>query len=85
MVEDASNPFPAECHFKIIAEAERTVQPAIERALDEESMMVGVHRGHASAGGKYITFNVSMTIPDRDTMVRLDRAFRAIEGVRMVL
>ena len=77
--------FPAECHLKIVVENVRGVRERVETALLRFGVESPLTVGNLSAGGKYRTLNVSLTIEDRETMFRLDNALCEVDGVRMVM
>ena len=85
MIEENQNPYPAECHFKIIGGNDDGLLERIREALATLELDVPVTMGNASAEGKYITYNLTVRVEDRPHMETLDTTFRAIEGVKIVL
>jgi putative lipoic acid-binding regulatory protein len=77
--------FPVIVHFKIIGEVSDNLRAHLEIALWELGISETLQPGRTSAGGKYITFNLSMTVFDRENLRNIDARLRAVEGVRMVL
>lgn len=83
--EQAAEIFPAECHFKIVVAASDGVAGRLNQVLDAYQREERVCLGNRSAGGKYVTYNVSLVVENLELMREMDCAFRAVEGVRMVL
>lgn len=77
--------FPVLVHFKIIGEVSENLRTHIEIALWELGINEALAPGRVSAAGKYMTFNLSMTVFDRDSLRNIDARLRKIEGVKMVL
>lgn len=83
--EQADEIFPTECHFKIIATCTEGVADRLNQVLKDHARSEQVCAGNQSAGGKYVTYNVSLVIETLEIMRDMDRCFRAVDGVRMVL
>ncbi len=77
--------FPVDCHFKVIAEELNGIQSAIETALMNLGVSSPLPTGNRSAGGKYVTFNVTVRVGSREQMNQIDAELRKIPGVKMVL
>jgi len=77
--------FPVTAHFKVIAEFSEDVRAHLEIALWELNIRETLKPGNMSAKGTYITFNLSVTVFDRERLRAIDARLRAVEGVRMVL
>ena len=77
--------FPIDCHYKVIAEDIPNMAFVIETVLMELKVNAPAVKGHASAGGKYITYNITVTVHSRETMNAIDSGLRNIQGVKMVL
>ena len=77
--------FPLECHFRIIAENREGMHFVIETVLLELGVSSPLETGNKSGGGKYASFAFSVVVDSLDTLNRIDRELRLIEGVRMVL
>ena len=83
--EQAAEIFPTECHFKIIAHRTDGVANRLNQVLADRTHRARVCPGNESAGGRYLTYNVSLVIETLEIMRELDNAFRSVDGVRMVL
>ena len=83
--EQAEQIFPAECHFKIITHEGAGMADRLNAVLIAFDIQEMVAEGNRSAGGKYVTYNVSITIQTIERMREIDAAFRDVDGVRMVL
>jgi len=77
--------FPVVVHFKIIGEVSEDLRTHLEIALWELRIAETLHPGRLSAGGKYMTFNLSMTVQSAESLREIDARLRAVTGVRMVL
>ena len=77
--------YPVECCVKVIGINDDGMKERIEKALQAIDVHERVVPGHTSAGGKYITHNIQVTVYDRDQMQRMDSALRDVAGVKFVL
>ncbi len=77
--------FPVLCHYKIIAKDRPAMLEEIESVFSQVNIVTNVERGNLSEGGHYVTFNASVTIHSLELMRYLDKALRAIDGVKIVL
>ena len=77
--------FPADCHFKIICHNEEGVGDRVKAALKGLGVTETVEAGNQSSGGRYITYNVSVYVTQRERMEEIDAALRRVDGVRMIL
>lgn len=77
--------FPADCHFKVIARDREGIRQRLDAVLDSFGIQDRVSAGSRSSAGTYITYNLSLRMETYADMRALDAAFRAVDGVRMVL
>ncbi len=78
--------FPVRCPLRIIFEGDgETIRLAAQAVLGEYLMTEQWVPGRSSAGGKYGTLAVTVSMPDRATLEALPRRLASIPGVRMVL
>lgn len=77
--------FPVTVHFKIIGEVSDDLRTHLEIALWELRIAETLHPGRVSAGGKYMTFNLSMIVQSAESLREIDTRLRGVNGVRMVL
>jgi putative lipoic acid-binding regulatory protein len=77
--------FPVTVHFKVIGEVSENLRTHLEIALWELNITERLTPGRVSAGGKYMTFDLSMMVADRERLRAIDTRLRAVEGVRMLL
>ena len=82
---DSELKFPLICTYKVIAEDHEGMQVNLEKALREIGILNPPITGNHSKQGRYITFNVEITVNSLEYMNRVDAALRAVPGVRMVL
>lgn len=77
--------FPLDCHFKVIAEDGKHIEAAVRTALLAQGVTAPLTSGNRSDKGKYITFNVTVTVTSSDQINAIDASLRALPGVKMVL
>jgi putative lipoic acid-binding regulatory protein len=82
---DAELEFPLEAHFRVIAFSDPQTDAAIREAAENLGLSQGLEAGNESSGGKYHTFNLSVTVESAERLREIDGAFRAVPGVKMVL
>jgi len=77
--------YPALFHFRIIADSEVSVEPALTEVLGAYQVTIPLMPSHASSGGRYMAFSVSILMRNREELEAFDAAARKIPGVRMLL
>lgn len=77
--------FPVMVHFKVIGEDTPDLRVHLEIALSELSIKEDLVAGRNSSGGRYITYNLSVTVENRQILDRIDARLRAVAGVKLVL
>lgn len=77
--------FPVEVHFRVIAFSDAETEGRIRTAAEGLGLGAALQSGNVSAGGKYQTFQLSAVVEDLPRMQAIDRAFREVPGVKMVL
>jgi putative lipoic acid-binding regulatory protein len=77
--------YPAECHFRIIGEAGADPSAALAALLEGYEVTSPLGAGNRSRSGRYQAFEVSARVGSREEMEALDRAIRAVPGVKMLL
>lgn len=77
--------YPAECHFRIIAEAGVDPSAALTVLLEDYQVTAPLVAGNSSCTGKYRTFELSVLLQSREEMDTLDGAIRSVQGVRILL
>lgn len=82
---DAEIEYPVQVHYRVIAEARDAVRQAVLATAATLGVTDNLTDGHASAGGKYQTYNLSVVVDNHQRMQEIDQAFRAVPGVKMVL
>ncbi|MCC5844495.1 MAG: DUF493 domain-containing protein [Verrucomicrobia bacterium] len=82
---DAELEFPVEVHFRVIAFADAGTDAGVRAAAERLGLGGDLTVGNESAGGKYHTFNLTLMVESAERMAEIDRAFRAVPGVKMVL
>ena len=51
----------------------------------EKTLVEPVAESRASAGGKYVSYSLSVRLKDREEMARLDAAIAGVPGLKMCL
>ena len=77
--------YPAEFHFRIIAEAQSCAETALKALVAAYRVTAPLATSQASATGRYQAFSVSVTMRSRDEMHAFDAAVKQVPGVRMLL
>lgn len=77
--------FPVVVHHRMIIVANERDDAAIKACFDGFDLVEPIAEQNASTGGKYISYGVSVRLPDRATMERLDKAFASVSGLKMCL
>ena len=77
--------FPVVAHHRMIIVAEARDEAAMKACFDGFDLVDPIAEQRASAGGKYVSYSLSVRLPDRATMERLDRAFASVPGLKMCL
>lgn len=77
--------FPVEVHFRIVCESRLEVSAHVMAAADQLGLGDKLKSGNESRSGKYLSYQLSTVVASQEEMTRIDAAFRAVDGVRMVL
>lgn len=77
--------FPVVAHHRIIVHAAQRDDAATAALFASFDLVEPVALGNVSAGGKYATYALSVRLPDRAIMDRLDATFPQVPGLKMVL
>ena len=77
--------FPLEWNGKLIGVNKEEVFVRIENVLTDFGFNAQVERGNVSAGGRYLTHNVTLVFEHRRIMEGVTNALAAIDGMKMVL
>ena len=82
---DESKVYPALHHFKVITDAATVREELLLAVLEGFDVRSPLTRGHASKGGKYVTYDVSIHFPDRATHHKFHAAMKAAPSVKILL
>ena len=77
--------FPVLCHYRVIAVAQKGMHFVIETVLREMGIASPLEEANTSSGGKYVSYCFSTLVDSRETIAKIDRELRLIQGVKMVL
>lgn len=77
--------FPVVAHHRLIVEAARRDDAATKAAFAPFELVSPVAESHASSGGKYVAFALSVRLKDRAEMSRFDAALATVPGLKMCL
>lgn len=77
--------FPVVAHHRLICDAARRDEAAMKAAFAGFELMEPVAESRASAGGKYVSYSLSVRLKDREEMSRLDAAIASVSGLKMCL
>lgn len=77
--------FPVVAHHRIIVNADKRDDAATAAAFDGFDLVEPVRACRTSAGGKYVSYGLSVRLKDRQEMERLDARLPLVPGLKMVL
>ena len=77
--------FPVVAHHRLIVDAARRDDVATAAAFAGFELVEPVAESRASAGGKYVSYSLSVRLKDREEMARLDAAIAGVPGLKMCL
>lgn len=77
--------YPAEVHFSLIVTDDFTNDQTVAQILATRCVTRPIRQGAVSRTSKYRAFNVSVMVPSRDELDRLDCDLRGIKGVKLLL
>ena len=77
--------FPVVAHHRLICDATRRDDAATSAAFAGFDLVEPVAESRASAGGKYVSYSLSVRLKDREEMARLDAAIASVPGLKMCL
>ena len=77
--------FPMEWKGRVICSDSEQASVLIAEALKGLGFRADPRRGNRSQNGKYVTYHVSLTVADRETLDHIHHALAAIPSIRMVL
>lgn len=77
--------FPVVAHHRLICDAARRDEAEMKAAFAGFELVESVEESRASAGGKYVSYSLSVRLKDREEMARLDAAIAGVPGLKMCL
>ena len=77
--------FPVVAHHRLIVDAARRDDAATAAVFAGFELVEPVAESRASAGGKYVSYSLSVRLNDREEMARLDAAIAGVPGLKMCL
>ena len=77
--------FPVVAHHRLICDAARRDDAATAAAFAGFELVEPVAESRASAGGKYVSYSLSVRLKDRAEMARFDEQLKQVPGLKMVL
>ena len=77
--------YPAQFHFRIIADAGADIVPALEAVVGASEVTAPLKPSRASSGGHYTAYSVSIIMQSREELEAFDVNVKKIPGVRMLL
>jgi len=77
--------FPVVAHHRIIVRSEEKDPAAMARLFACFELLEPVAESRQSAGGKYVSFGLSVRLRDRADMDRFDSQLKLVPGLKMVL
>ena len=77
--------FPVVAHHRLIVDAARRDDAVTAAAFARFELVEPVAESRASAGGKYVSYSLSVRLKDREEMSRFDAAIASVPGLKMCL
>ncbi len=77
--------FPLVWHGRVIVHDLDDIGERIDKILRAHGFAESAVRGRISKNGRYVTFQVTLTIPDRDVFASVTDSLEQLNGVKMVL
>ena len=77
--------FPVVAHQRLIVESAKRDDAKTRAAFADFDLVESVSESHASSGGKYVSFALSVRLKDRAEMARFDAAVASVPGLKMCL
>ena len=77
--------FPVVAYHRLIVDAARRDDAATAAAVAGFELVDPVAENRASAGGKYVSYSLSVRLKDREEMARFDAAIASVPGLKMCL
>ena len=77
--------FPVVAHHRLIVDAARRDDASTVAAFAGFELVEPVAENRASAGGKYVSYSLSVRLKDREEMARLDASIAGVPGLKMCL
>ena len=77
--------FPVVAHHRLIVDTARRDDAAIAAAFSGFELVEPMAESRASAGGKYVSYSLSVRLKDREEMAWLDVAIASVPGLKMCL
>ena len=77
--------FPVVAHHRLIVDAGRRDEAAMKAMFAGFELVEQVAESRTSAGGKYISYSLSVRLSGREEMARLDAAIAGLPGLKMCL
>lgn len=76
---------PVVAHHRLICDVARRDDAAMKAAFAGFELVEPVAESRASAGGKYVSYSLSVRLKDREEMARLDAAIAGVPGLKICL
>lgn len=77
--------YPAEVHLRIVVAGDFDNEAALQAALAAHAVVAPLAPASRSRTGRFRTLQVSVCVQGLSELEELDRALRAVSGVRMLL
>lgn len=82
---DTEIEFPVDVHMRLVCEAGETVFHRVREAAVAVELADKLQPTNQSSGGKYQSYQLSFVADSLEQLQSLDRHFRSVDGVKMVL
>ncbi|MEX2607645.1 MAG: DUF493 domain-containing protein [Kiritimatiellia bacterium] len=82
---DTEIEFPVEVHIRLVCEAGETVFHRVREAALQLKLEEKLQPANQSSSGNYQSYQLSFTAESLEQLQGIDKTFRAVDGVKMVL
>ena len=84
-MDTPSPTYPADCHLSIIVEKREGIEQTLHEVLKPFKIVSPLTPGTQTPSGHYNAWRVTVEVGSTEELHAVDKAIRAVPGVRMIL